>query len=143
MFVSSNHLSIRRPSPTTVLFTVSNASPRQTITSQALFYLTCLLRVLIATSTALLLVIKSECTARTNDTFIFLPKCPSWLPRYLSLVVRTAVTSRWQHVAPISLVVLFLCFRRFHTGIFKMILLRDSSIIVVCQGIVPNGVWLL
>jgi len=119
MFASTTHLSIRRPSPTTVLFTVSNASPRQTITSQILFYLTCLLRVLIAASTALLLVVKSQCTAKTNDIDVYLAECPSWLPKYSPILVRTATTSKWQHVAPISLVVLFLCFRRFYTGTFK------------------------
>ena len=116
MVVSSTCLSIRRPSPTTILFTVSNASPRTTFAAQVPIYITWLLRVLIVLSTALLLVTKSQCTAQEHGVNISILECPSWFPDIIPIQIATATRISWQTLAPASFVVLFLCFRRFHTG---------------------------
>jgi phosphatidylinositol glycan class H protein len=112
----SMHLSVKRPSETTVLFTVSNASPRDTITARLLYYLTVLFRAVAVLSTTILLVIKSRCTAKEHDINYFLPECAFWLPKKIPVLIDAATHSSWQHVLPVSLVILFLCFRRFHTG---------------------------
>ena len=120
MFVASTRLSIRRPSPTTVLFTVSNASPRTTVAAQAFFYITWLFRVLTILCIGLLLLTKSQCITQKHGVNIDTLECPSWLPNIIPTQPATATRISWQNLAPASFVVLFLCFRRFHTGMIQI-----------------------
>jgi len=100
MLAARPHLSTHRPSPTTVAFTVSTASPRQTLTSQTLHYILLFLRVLLGLSTLLVLYIS------TFDVPIRVIKP---LSDYISDVP-------FSHIAALSFVSLFVVFRRFYTG---------------------------
>lgn len=100
MFAARPHLSIHRPSPTTVAFTVSTTSLRQTLTSQILHYILLFLRVLLGLSTLLVLYI---------STF----EAPSKFATPLSDRIADVPFS---HIAALSFVSLFAVFRRFYTG---------------------------
>ena len=94
------HLSIYRPSPTTVSFTVSTASPHRTLTSHLLHHLSLLLRTLLCLATLTILYLG-----------LFTAPHPSLRP--LSALVSQYPTS---HILALSFIALFLVFRRFHTG---------------------------
>lgn len=100
MLAARPHLAIHRPSPTTVAFTVSTASPRQTLTSRTLHYILLFLRVLLGLSTLLVLHIS------TFDVPIRVIKP---LSDYIADVP-------FSHIAALSFVSLFVVFRRFYTG---------------------------
>ena len=95
------HLTTHRPSPTTVLYTVSNASPRNTLPAKTLQYLLLLLRLAILFSTLLVLTLKS------------LPSGPI-SPPLLSTLHATLHNIPWLHVLAPSIVLLFLVLRRYH-----------------------------
>jgi len=100
MLAPRPHLSIHRPSPTTVAFTVSTASLRKTLTSHLLHYTLLFLRLLLGLSTLLVLYIS------TIETPIQILKP---LSDYIADVP-------FSHIAALSFVSLFIVFRRFYTG---------------------------
>ncbi|KAI9823096.1 MAG: hypothetical protein M1819_001515 [Sarea resinae] len=69
MFAPSTHLTTRRPSPTTVLYTASTARPLKTLASRLLFLLTLLVRLVLGISVLLLALAKARQTIRKNDVY--------------------------------------------------------------------------
>ncbi|KLJ06395.1 phosphatidylinositol glycan, class H [Blastomyces silverae] len=107
-------LSIERPSPTTALFTVSNASVRSTITSKALFALEVLLRVLLFTFVLLVNGALIRDYILTFDDGI-VPWEAVWSSSIGALACRIADRQRWQLVCPVSAVLVYIIFRRGYT----------------------------
>ena len=110
------HLTVCRPSPTTVLYNVSNVLPRKTFTANLFLYLTIVARSTLALSTLILLIIRyqQERTGAAPETG--LASLGVWLCSIAPILERVATGTTWPILAPTSLLVLFLCFRRFHTG---------------------------
>ncbi|OJD11280.1 hypothetical protein AJ78_07919 [Emergomyces pasteurianus Ep9510] len=107
-------LSIQRPSPTTALFTVSNASVRSTITSKLLFALEVLLRILLF---AFVLLVNG---ALIRDYILTLedgiiPWEAVWSSTVGALACLIADRQDWQLVCPVSSVLLYIIFRRGYT----------------------------
>ncbi len=100
MLTARPHLSTHRPSPTTVAYTVSNASLRQTLTSQSLHYILLLLRVLLGLSTLLVLYMGIFDTPH----------------QFLTPISDYFADVPFSHIAALSFVSLFVVFRRFYTG---------------------------
>ncbi|KAK2805233.1 hypothetical protein FQN50_006258 [Emmonsiellopsis sp. PD_5] len=106
-------LSVERPSPTTVLFTVSNASVRSTITSKALFYAGAVLRILLL---AFVLLVNAA-LARTH---IFLhngivPWEEIWSSPVGVLACRIADRQSLQLIGAVSVLVIGLVARKGYT----------------------------
>ena len=100
MLTTRPHLTTFRPSPSTVSYTVSTASPRQTFASHFLHYFLLLARILVGLATLLVLFTKA-----------FEPSSPRLAP------LSTYLTKYpWVQVGPLAFTALFLVFRRFHTG---------------------------
>ncbi|KAF6239258.1 hypothetical protein HO173_002519 [Letharia columbiana] len=99
MLTTPPHLTTLRPSPSTVSYTVSTASPRQTFPSQFLHYFLLLQRILLGLATLLVLY------AKTSN-----PPSPPLAPLSEHLA-----RFPWVQVGPLAFTSLFLVFRRFHT----------------------------
>ena len=95
------HLTTFRPSPSTVSYTVSTASPRQTFPSQFLHHCLLLLRILLGFATLTTLGAKFF----NNPSFPLLASLSAYLAAF-----------SWLQIAPLAFTSLFLVFRRFHTG---------------------------
>ncbi|OJD24069.1 hypothetical protein ACJ73_04575 [Blastomyces percursus] len=107
-------LSIERPSPTTALFTVSNASVRSTITSKALFAFEVLLRVLLFTFVLLVNGALIRDYILIFDEGIVLWEAV-WSSSIGTLACRIADRQQWQLVCPVSAVLVYIIFRRGYT----------------------------
>lgn len=105
MLSTRPHLTTLRPSPSTVSYTVSSASPRQTLPSRLLHYLGLLFRMLLGFATLLALSAKGFDTSSAPSFFRPLVPLSEYLAEY-----------PWVQIAPLALTSLFLVFRRFHTG---------------------------
>lgn len=101
MLSTRPHLTTLRPSPSTTSYTVSTASPRHTLASHLLHQLLLLLRILLGLSTSLLLYTK------------LLPPSP---PALLAPLSAYLSSYPWTRIAPLAFTILFLVFRRYHTG---------------------------
>ena len=112
---SPTYLRVRRPSPTTVEFIVSNAPSTNTITSQVFFYLSILVRVLLCVTTLIVLIAKAEYHSHltSQEENIELLRF-SLIPAAMLSPVDSTIS--WHTLIPGSLSILFLCFCRFHTG---------------------------
>ena len=102
------HLTILRPSSTTVSFTVSTSSPPQTFASHVTTWLLLGFRVLLAALTLFVLAAKY---LHLHSTFF------TCLSDGLDLV-------SWLYVCTGAAVALFLVFRRFHTGMLCFLVMR-------------------
>ena len=113
------HLSVTQPSPATVLFTVSNAPSRASITAKLIFYLEVLLRISI-----FLLVLLID-AAKLRGHFFYGNGTVAWDALWQSSVgvvaCRIADNHVWQVVAGCSALVFYLAFRRGHTGSFSVL----------------------
>ena len=101
MLTTRPYLNTFRPSPSTVSYTVSTASPSQTFASHFLHYFLLLTRILIGLATLLVLFTKA-----------FEPSSPQ-----LTSLSTYLTKYPWVQVGPLAFTALFLVFRRFHTGI--------------------------
>ncbi|MCJ1275432.1 hypothetical protein MMC21_003235, partial [Puttea exsequens] len=100
MLLTRPHLTTLRPSPTTVSYTISTASPRTTLPSHILHGILLLLRILLGLATSTVLLLK---------TF------PESLVSIPPTITASIEQQPWSHVSALSFVVFFLVFRRFHT----------------------------
>lgn len=100
MLTTRPHLTTLRPSPTTVSFTVSTASRRETFASQFLHHFLFGLRIVFGLTTLAVILAKSF------EDF-------QHLPYFLSLHIEKAP---WSHIGPLSFASFYFVFRRFHTG---------------------------
>ena len=120
------HLTVRSPSPTTVLYSVSNAPPRKTFTANLILYLTILARSTLVLSTLILLIIRYQQEKPSTAAETGLVSLGVWLCSVVPILERLAIGTTWLIVTPTSLLVLFLCFRRFHRGTIMAEHLVDS-----------------
>ena len=113
-FTKPSYLKVRRPSPTTVEFIVSNASSTKTISSKLFYYLSIFTRLLFCASTLVVLIAKMQphfysTGQRTLDLLNF--------ELVLASVLDPLVPSvSWHGLIGFSLTILILCSRRFYTG---------------------------
>ena len=123
MFTTPIYLLTRCPSPTTVSYTASNAPPNKTLVSKAFFYLTVVFRVFIGLFALLVVVTKAQCTpiflsivkGLEGETIMY--NCSRWISALRSEAVDgLARRHSWQVIGAGSLMVFFLVFRRFYTG---------------------------
>ncbi|TPX25270.1 hypothetical protein DIZ76_010721 [Coccidioides immitis] len=108
-----SRLLVERPSPTTVLFTVSNAPSRSSITSKLLFYLEILLRVIIFAAVLLVDAAKLRDYAFCQDGII--PWSNVWSSPAGLMACHIADRHLWQVIAPSSAVLLYLMVRKGYT----------------------------
>jgi phosphatidylinositol glycan class H protein len=103
------HLTVRRPSPTTISFTVSNATRRSSLGAKMVFYLAVALRIITCSSVLLAL------GAKAYSNYLYPPS--SWLvssvPAGLLVIASRA---QWELLLPTTVILLFFSLRRFHTG---------------------------
>ncbi|KAL2054929.1 hypothetical protein ABVK25_004751 [Lepraria finkii] len=99
MLTTRPHLTTLRPSPTTISYTVSTASRRETLRSKLFHHILLSLRIILGLATLAVLLAKSL------DEFHYMLN--SWL-EYID-------KAPWSHVGPLSFASFFLVFRRFHT----------------------------
>lgn len=111
-------LSIQRPAPTTVLFTVSNAPSRSTVTSKLLFYLELFLRISVFAAVLLIDAAKLREHVFYRDGYI--PWTSVWSSPVGTFACHIADRHVWHVVAPISAVLLYLMSRKGHTGASEM-----------------------
>jgi phosphatidylinositol glycan class H protein len=107
-------LSISQPSPATVLFSISNAPTRDTLTAKLIFYLEALLRILICLFVLLIDL------AKLHGLGYFRNGAATWdrvgASSIGALAFRVAEGHRWQVVAACSGLVIYLAFRKGYTG---------------------------
>jgi hypothetical protein len=114
------NLRIKRPTPTTVSFTVSTRAPLTTLTSRFIHYTALASRVIIAAS--ILLVLSTKwCLWSTREGWNHLP---TWLSQSLpgqgaKFVAENAMA---RYLVPVSMVVLWACARRGYTGMLHFAL---------------------
>ena len=116
MLTTSNHLTVRRSSPTTVEYIVSNASHTNTVTTHLLQYLAVLVRISVGLLTVATLNAKIQYQPEIPDTPSSEPNRLFRFDSKLPIFEALAKSIAWQALIPISITVLFLCFRRFYTG---------------------------
>lgn len=109
------YLKIRRPSPTTAYFTVSNASQRSSTPAKVVFYLQFLLRAVIFIS------VLSIVTARLRPTFFwqdgpYVHWTAVWSSPTGQLVCRIADAYSSFLIAVVSALVIYGVFRKGYTG---------------------------
>ncbi|PGH12013.1 hypothetical protein AJ79_04522 [Helicocarpus griseus UAMH5409] len=110
-----SRLSIHRPSPTTALFTVSNASPRRTITSKLLFCLEILLRILLF---AFVLLVNAACARHLlfpPDSNGVIPWGDVWASKVGVLACRIADRQSLQPIGAASVLVGYMVIRKGYT----------------------------
>lgn len=105
MLTTRPHLTTLRPSPSTVSYTVSTASPRQTLLSQCLHYFLLLHRLLLGLITLLTLYARAY---GANSRVPLLAHFSDRVGRY-----------PWVQVGPLCCASLFLVLRRWHTGVYE------------------------
>jgi phosphatidylinositol glycan class H protein len=133
MLTSTMHLAVRQPSPTTISYTVSNAYRRETISAHIIFYLTIILRALIFLSTLFVLGLKSE--LQTGGKVLGREQYDAVTAQIPPTVREYVEGTRWQIVVPVALGVMFLCFKRFHTG---AILCQTPIQLALTDALVPE-----
>ena len=100
MLTTRPRLTTHRPSPTTVLFNVSTASPQDTLTSVAIHHALLLFRVTFGLVTCLVLLLIVFYVDGDN----------------IGGIAGYVRSKPWSQVGPLAFASLFLVFRRFHTG---------------------------
>lgn len=109
-------LTIKRPTPTTVLYTVSTRSANNTLSQQIQRITIALLKLLLGLFTLLILIHKTSLSPSTNiDRFLRLPDffLKNHAPGDLAHHLASAVP--WKYLIPPSAAVFFLIFRRGYT----------------------------
>lgn len=113
MLTTRPYLTTLRPSPTTILYTVSTASRRQTFPSQLVHAFLLLLRILLGLATSAVILSKAFTGYSSRLPPVFLQAIELW---------------PWSHIGPLSFASFFMVFRRFHTGTLPFVKLIRSGI---------------
>lgn len=126
----SPRLTVQRPSPTTVLFTASNAPARRTWSSKLAFGIEILLRILGFLSVLLVNFAKARRFMTTNDgNWGVSPEL--WTTSVGSLTCRIADHYTWPIVAVASALVTYSVWRKGYTGLFIFALLICLTCIIL------------
>jgi hypothetical protein len=111
MLTTTPHLQTRSPSPTTVQYLMSNAQLRRSLTARVLFAAVVLMRGSAVVLALAFLVVKYSCTGSRESCTGFVAQC--------ALLFSQASLSRpWEAVLPMAAALWYLCFRRYHIGMF-------------------------
>lgn len=110
-------LLIRRPSPTTVSFTVSNASRRSSSPAKLLFYLQIILRALLLIAVVFAIVAKLRYTRIVHDRLISNWET-IWSSRLGAFTCRTVDSYSSGVVAVVNALVMYGVLRKGYTGMF-------------------------
>ncbi|KAL1306038.1 hypothetical protein AAFC00_004166 [Neodothiora populina] len=109
-------LTIKRPTPTTVLYTVSSRSMNRTIPEQVQRYTTAILRILVGTFASLVLLQETKTFFPSHLKSLFLFSDYLILDHYPGQVAYSiASTTSWKWVVPLCLLTLWFAFRRGYT----------------------------
>jgi phosphatidylinositol glycan class H protein len=108
------HLSVCRPSPTTVFFSVSNAASRSSITAKLIFYLEVTLRTLVFAF--ILLVIAAKTRHLTAQDGI-VPWDNIWSSTIGTVACHIAGDLNWLLIATGSGLGIYLVFRKGYIGV--------------------------
>ena len=117
MFTTLTYLTTRQPSFTTIEFIVSNAPPLNTATAYFIFYLTVLIRVSFGLFTSAIFLTKTHFYLNASDAVPPEKAYSKLIAIELPIIEAVAINTSWRVLIPITLVVLYLCFHRFYTGI--------------------------
>jgi phosphatidylinositol glycan class H protein len=112
------HLILRRPSPTTVSFTVSNASKHTSTPARVLFYLQILLRALLFLCIVFCDIAKVRHSFFDEDGSL-VQWTAVWSSSLGSFVCRIVDAYSSAVVASLSVLLLYCVFRKGYTGIFS------------------------
>ena len=121
MLTGATRLAVRRPSPTTVSYEVSNAHPRRTLAARGLFVTSVLLRAVVGTICLVVLLTKLQCVSAGDSAELHCQGPLYYVPQSLQGL---ATGHRWPILMPVCLGLLFLCIRRFHTGAYRSFIMR-------------------
>ena len=116
MFTTSTYLTTRRPSSTTIEFVVSNAPLLSTVNAYCIFYLAVLLRISVGLFASAIVLIKARYRLDTSEAILSKALYSRVTSVDLPIVEAVAVNTSWRVLIPVTLVILYLCFHRFHTG---------------------------
>ena len=111
-------LIVRRPSPTTVSFTVSNASSRSSSPAKLLFYLQILLRALLLISTLFLSIAKLRHIPVVHDWFLINWEA-IWVSPLGAFACRIVDSYSALAVAVVNALVIYGVFRKGYTGMSR------------------------
>ena len=106
MLTTRPHLTVLRPSSTTISYTVSTSLPLQSIPSYVIHWLVLAIRLIIGSFTFSALFVK------------YFNVTPSFLDRFWKSIVNVP----WIYAVPILFGALFLVLRRFHTGTWSFLI---------------------
>lgn len=116
MLTTSTYLTSRQPSSTTIEFVVSNAPSLSTVTTQIIFYLAVLLRVYVGLFASAIFLTKASFYLDNSEVILLKTPYPRVISIDLPIVEAVAINTSWRILIPVTLVLLYLCFHRFHTG---------------------------
>jgi phosphatidylinositol glycan class H protein len=116
-------LTVRRPSPTTALFTVSNAPSRRTWPAKIGFCVEVLLRILVFISVLLLDASKLRHSVLLEDGGFGIAN-DVWVTSVGSLACRVADQYTWSVVAGLSAALIYAVWRKGYTGKLTTLYLR-------------------
>ncbi len=126
MLNSPTRLTTRRPSPTTVSFTASNAPLRASLSARVIFYLTILLRVLLGVS--VLLITASKASNSPPFHRIRAHRAISLEGSNARFTVFIAERISWRILIPSALAIIYIVFRRGYTGkVFNLFALENET----------------
>jgi len=108
------HLTIRRPSPTTVSFTASNAPLRTSLSVRVILYLTILLRVLLGLSVLSITAAKFSNSPHFHGIGVHRGTFLTGLVAHFAASI--AETINWRILIPTALGIIYIVFRRGYTG---------------------------
>lgn len=120
------HLTTHRPSPTTALYTVSTASPRDTLPAKTLHFLLLLLRLTVFTLTILTLALKclphptnppenADQPSDSTSLSSLLNTSPLLTALHTILHNNNNAYTSWTYILPPLILLLYLTIHRYHT----------------------------
>ncbi|KAI9870175.1 MAG: hypothetical protein M1830_004566, partial [Pleopsidium flavum] len=113
MLKSPTHLTIRRPSPTTVSFTASNAPLRTSLSAQVIFYSTILLRLLLGL--AVLLVTGAKVSDTPHLLAVWKHDRSLLGGSFGHLAASVADGISWRILLPSTIAIIYIIFRKGYT----------------------------
>lgn len=119
------HLTIRRPSPTTLSFTASNAPLRTSLSAHVIFYLTILLRVLLGLSVLLITAAKVSDSPQFHGVRV--QERDVLGGSIAAFVVSIAEKFSWRILIPSTLVTVYIVCRKSYIGTLPNLLIILSS----------------
>lgn len=124
-FTMSPRLTVQRPSPTTILFTVSNAPARRSWSSKLVFGIEVLLRILGFFSVLILDIAKIRRHIIVRDNGNWVVELGFWSTGLGSFICRIADQYTWPVIAIASATIMYLVWRKGYTGEFLSLPLSD------------------